>query len=195
MDAWCITRALRRLPGYKSEDSGESTGNAARVLRPDHFADRLSSVSLDDLAADGITGIIVDLDNTLVGYGRETLEDGDAAWIVAAKARDFKLCLVSNNFNGRVNRIGRELGLPAVPSALKPLPGGFLRALRLLGTPKAKTVVVGDQLFTDVLGARFAGLRCILTRPIAPADWLGTRVLRQLERLVLRRRRSEERRP
>jgi uncharacterized protein len=164
------------------------TGNAGRVLRPDHFADQLTSVSLDELAAAGIRGLIVDLDNTLVGYGRVELEPAAAAWIAAALARDFKVCLVSNNFTGRVMQIAAELGVPAVPSALKPLPGAFLKALALLGTPKDRTLVVGDQLFTDVLGARLAGMGSILTRPLVAKDWMGTRILRLLERLVLGKR-------
>ena len=158
---------------------------SGRVLRPDAFADRLSSVSLGDLAARGIAGIIVDLDNTLVGYGREELSPADAAWIAEALSRGFRVCLVSNNFTGRVERVSAELGVPAIPSALKPLPRAFVQALRVLGTPKRATIVVGDQLFTDVLGAKLVGLRSILTKPLEHRDWLGTRVLRLLERLVL----------
>jgi hypothetical protein len=151
----------------------------------------LSSVSLDDLAARGMRGIIVDLDNTLVGYGQEAMAPVDAAWIASARARGFAVCLVSNNFTGRVERIGRELGVPVVPSALKPLPRGFLRALRVLATPKHATVVVGDQLFTDVLGAKLVGLHAILTEPLVAKDWHGTRILRFLERVLLGRGRSQ----
>jgi HAD superfamily phosphatase (TIGR01668 family) len=158
------------------------------LLRPDAFAARLSSVSLDDLAARGVRGIIVDLDNTLVGYGEESMAPADAAWVRSACARGFGVCLVSNNFTGRVERVGRELGVPAVPSALKPLPRGFLRALRVLATPKNATVVVGDQLFTDVLGAKLIGLHAILIEPLVANDWYGTRVLRFLERVVLGRK-------
>jgi HAD superfamily phosphatase (TIGR01668 family) len=157
------------------------------VFRPDAYARRLSSVSLDDLAARGIRGVIVDLDNTLVGYGEEHLSPEDAAWIAAAIGAGFRICLVSNNFTGRVGRIGAELGVPSIPSALKPLPGAFSRALRVLGTPKDRTVVVGDQLFTDVLGAKLLGLHAILTEPLVARDWLGTRVLRFFERWVLHR--------
>jgi uncharacterized protein len=160
------------------------------VLRPDSFAARLSSVSLDDLAARGMRGIIVDLDNTLVGYGEEAMAPVDAAWVASARQRGFAVCLVSNNFTGRVERIGRELGVPTVASALKPLPRGFLRALRVLATPKNATVVVGDQLFTDVLGAKLVGLHAILTEPLVARDWHGTRVLRFLERVLLGRKRS-----
>jgi HAD superfamily phosphatase (TIGR01668 family) len=158
------------------------------VFRPDSYARRLNDVSLDDLAAAGFRGIIVDLDNTLVGYGQDHLAPEDAAWIASARARGFGVCLVSNNFNDRVTRVGSALGVPAISSALKPLPRGFAQALRTLGTEKTQTVVVGDQLFTDVLGAKFLGLHTILTEPIVAKDWLGTRILRLLERVVLGRR-------
>ena len=157
------------------------------MFRPDAFARRLSSVSLDDLAGRGFRGIIVDLDNTLVGYGEDHLSEEDAAWIACALGRGFRICLVSNNFTDRVFRVAGELGVPAIPSALKPLPRAFSRALGVLGTTKAQTVVVGDQLFTDVLGAKFLGLHAILTEPLVAKDWLGTRVLRFLERVVLGR--------
>jgi HAD superfamily phosphatase (TIGR01668 family) len=164
----------RRLSEYQSG-----------VFRPDGYAERLSGVSLDKLAADGIRGIIVDLDNTLVGYGQDDMAAVDSAWIASALERGFRVCLVSNNFPERVLRVARELGVPAIPNALKPLPGSFSRALRLLETPKDRTVVVGDQLFTDVLGAKFLGLHAILTEPIVARDWLGTRILRFFERLFL----------
>jgi HAD superfamily phosphatase (TIGR01668 family) len=174
----------------ESEDSGERARNAARVLRPDSYAKRLCEVSLDDLGTRGFRGIIVDLDNTLVGYGQEHLAAEDVAWIGAALERGFRICLVSNNFTERVMRVGARLGVPAIPSALKPLPRGFARALRTLETSREHTVVVGDQLFTDVLGAKFLGLHAILTEPIVAKDWLGTRVLRLLERVLLGRRPS-----
>lgn len=169
------------------EDSAESARNARAVFRPEGYAARLSHVSLDDLAARGFLGIIVDLDNTLVGYGEEHLAAEDEAWIADARARDFRICLVSNNFNARVLRVGEQLGVPAIASALKPLPRGFLAALRVLGTAKGQTIVVGDQLFTDVLGAKFSGLHSILLEPLVAKDWLGTRLLRMLERALLGR--------
>ncbi len=158
------------------------------MFRPDGYAPRLSRVSLDDLAARGFRGIIVDLDNTLVGYGVHDLAEEDRAWVANARDHGFGICLVSNNFTGRVERICTDLGVPGISSALKPLPRGFLAALKVLGTPRAATVVVGDQLFTDVLGAKILGLHAILTEPLVAKDWLGTRVLRFLERLLLGRR-------
>ena len=158
------------------------------MLRPDAFAERLASVSLDLLASEGVRGIIVDLDNTLVGYGQDACDETDARWVETAVARGFRVVLLSNNFTSRVRTIGDSLRVPTVASALKPLPSGFLRALNRLGTRRKQTVVIGDQLFTDVLGARLCGMRAILTHPLQGRDWAGTRILRFFERLVLPRR-------
>jgi HAD superfamily phosphatase (TIGR01668 family) len=96
--------------------------------------------------------------------------------------------MVSNNFSERVAAAGSLLGVATVPNALKPLPFGFLRALRLLGTKRRETVVIGDQVFTDVLGAKMLGLHSVLTDPLVPHDFPLTRVLRFLERVVYKRK-------
>jgi len=159
----------------------------ARFIRPDLAVRRLAEVRLDTLAGWGIHGIIIDLDNTLVSYDERTLAPEVQAWVEAALAAGFRLVLLSNNFEERVAAIGSHLGVPTVPNALKPLPNGFLRALRLLQTKRRETVVIGDQLFTDVLGAKLVGLRAILTEPLADRDFPATRLLRILERWVVRR--------
>ncbi len=185
VDGWALDRRPRAQAGDNSEDSGENAGKTGPVLlRPDACAERLSSVSLDDLAALGADGVIVDLDNTLCGYRQDEPAPADIAWVQAVIAAGIRVALLSNNYGERVARVARVLGVPAVAGALKPLPGGFLRALRLLGTARRRTVVVGDQVFTDVLGARLCGLRVILTHPLEPDDFAGTRILRMLERLV-----------
>jgi HAD superfamily phosphatase (TIGR01668 family) len=153
-------------------------------LVPDHHARTLPEVSLDALAAAGIRGIVVDLDNTVCAYRQPELAPGVAEWVAEARRRGFGLVLVSNNFSERVASIGARLGIPVVPNALKPLPFAFLRALRLLRTPRRETVVIGDQLFTDVLGAKLVGLRTVLTQPLVAHDFALTRILRFLERTI-----------
>jgi HAD superfamily phosphatase (TIGR01668 family) len=158
------------------------------VFRPDAYAPRISAISLERLAAENVHALIFDLDNTSVGYGSDDIPEDIMAWILEARERGFSLALVSNNFTARVQRVSNELGVFAIAGALKPLPNGFLRALHVLGTAKAQTVVIGDQIFTDCLGARLAGLRMILTEPLESHDWAGTRVLRFLERVMMGRR-------
>jgi HAD superfamily phosphatase (TIGR01668 family) len=157
------------------------------MFRPDLETATLPDVSLEDLWARGFRGIIIDLDNTVCGYRESTLAPGVREWVLDAKARGFALVMVSNNFSERVAAIGAQLDVPTVPSALKPLPQGFLLALRHLRTRRAQTVVIGDQLFTDVLGAKLLGLHAVLTHPIVAKDFPLTRVLRLMERVFFAR--------
>jgi putative phosphatase len=153
-------------------------------IRADHHAETLPDIPLDLLTEAGVRGIVVDLDNTVCAYHQPELAPGVADWVAAARDRGFALVLVSNNFSERVGAIGAQLGIPVVPNALKPLPFAFLRALKLLGTPRRDTIVIGDQLFTDVLGAKLLGMRAILTKPLVEHDFPLTRVLRFLERTI-----------
>jgi uncharacterized protein len=173
-----------RLRCERGERAVDGTGDSVESFRADQHADTLPDVSLDELAARGLRGVIVDLDNTVCAYRRPELAPGVADWVAAARDRGFALVLVSNNFTERVASVGAQLGIPVVPNALKPLPFAFLRALRLLGTPRRATVVIGDQLFTDVLGAKFLGLRTVLTKPLVEKDFPLTRLLRFLERTL-----------
>ena len=157
-----------------------------RVMLPDAYAPGIAQISLDQLSEAGVEGIIVDLDNTLVAYRQSALAPEVVTWVAEALRRGFRVALVSNNFEERVAAVGSLLGVPTVSSALKPLPTGFLRALRLLGTSRRQTVVVGDQLLTDVVGAKLVGLRAILTEPISEQGFITTRMLRVVERAVLR---------
>jgi len=173
-----------------SEDSEEKWPKRTRMLGPDRFAARLHDVSLAELAESGIRGLIIDLDNTLLGFRETELRAEHLAWIVEAHDRGFAMCMVSNNFSERAQGIARQLKIGCIPNALKPLPFGFMRALKKLGLPRKQVAVVGDQLFTDVLGAKLCGnLYTILTEPIETHDFAVTRMFRFLERLVLRERR------
>jgi len=165
----------------------DGIGDSVDTLRPSGHARSLVDLPVDALWERGWRGIILDLDNTCCPYHRPELADGVAAWVGRARARGLRIVMVSNNFSERVAAVGAALDVPTVPNALKPLPFGLLRALRLLGTPRTATGVIGDQVFTDVLGAKLLGLRSVLTEPIVPHDFPLTRVLRWLERRVYKR--------
>ena len=157
------------------------------MFGPDRFAPRLCDVSLDELEARGIAGLIVDLDNTMVAYRQSEIVQDHVAWVQDAHDRGLRMVMVSNNFTDRVSAIAAQLQIPCVPNALKPLPSGFIRAKRMLGLPRRQIAVVGDQLFTDVLGAKMLGLYTILTEPIEAQDFAITRIFRFFERVLLRR--------
>ncbi len=160
------------------------------MLGPNRFAPRLCDVSLAELEAAGIRGLILDLDNTVVSWGGSEVAREHLAWVSDARDRGFRLVMLSNNFSERVMRVAEQMEIPFVASALKPLPTGFLAAVRRLGLPRRQVAVVGDQLFTDVLGAKLCGLYSILTEPLARRDHPVTGVFRFLERLMLPQRRQ-----
>jgi len=160
------------------------------MFRPDRFAPRLKDVSLEELKGAGLRGLIVDLDNTLLGFRETELAAEHLEWIRQARDRGFAICMLSNNFSDRVTAIAQQLEIASVPNALKPLPFGFLRAKHILGLPRRQIAVVGDQLFTDVLGGKLCGHYTILTEPIESKDFPITRFFRFFERLMLPQRRT-----
>ena len=161
------------------------------MLGPNLFAPRLHDISLADLASAGIRGLIVDLDNTILGFHETELAAEHVAWVEEAHERGFKIIMVSNNFSERVQTIAQALRIDCIPNALKPLPFGFWQALRRLRLPRKQVAVVGDQLFTDVLAAKLSGnLFTILTEPIESKDFPITMMFRFFERLMLRHRRD-----
>ena len=173
-----------------SEDSEDKWPNRWPMLGPDRFAARLHDVPLGELREAGFRGLIIDLDNTLVAFRGSELAAEHLAWIEEARDRGFEMVMVSNNFSDRVRGIAAQLRIGCVPNALKPLPFGFARALKHLGLPRRQVAVVGDQYFTDVLGAKLCGnLYTILTEPIERHDFPITTMFRFLERLVLKERR------
>ncbi len=159
------------------------------MLGPDRFAPRLHDVPHEELEAAGIRGLIVDLDNTLLGFAETELGHEHISWVARAHDRGFRIVMLSNNQSERVNGVAAQLKVECIPNALKPLPFGFLRAKRRLQMRRREIAVVGDQLFTDVLGGKLCGLYTILTEPIELKDFAVTRVFRFFEHLMLRGRR------
>lgn len=155
------------------------------MLGPDRYVTRLADVPHEELEEAGICGLIVDLDNTLMGFRETELCVDHLAWVERAHERGFKMVMVSNNFTARVTGIASQLRIPCIPNALKPLPFGVMRAVKMLGLPHEQIAVVGDQLFTDVLAGKICGLYTLLTVPIESKDFAITRVFRFFEKLML----------
>ncbi len=157
-------------------------------MSPTFLAESVWSVDLDALARAGVRGIILDLDNTIVDWGETWIRPQVAAWVQAARDRGFQLCIVSNALRGaRVRRVAEELGLTAVLRAGKPFPRAFRKGLQALGTDLGSTCAIGDQVFTDILGANWARICSILVPPLSPRESPHTRLIRLLEGIPRRR--------
>jgi hypothetical protein len=155
------------------------------VLSPDLYYSDVHAIDLDSLRARGVSALLVDLDNTLLPRDTNRMTEELRAWAELVRARGFGVCLVSNNWHERVKAVAEELGFHLVAKAIKPLPFAFLRALRILGASRSSAAVIGDQVFTDILGGNLLGMTTILVQPLSSSDLPHTLALRALERRVL----------
>ena len=155
-------------------------------FRPKLYAAAINQIDPDELRRRGIRGAIVDLDNTLVGFRALVPLEEDALWVARATRAGVKVLVLTNNGTPWAAGVAKDLGVPCIPRARKPLPHGFRRALKVLELEPREAVVIGDQLFTDVLGAKLAGLEVILVDPLVRHDPWNTRPLRWIERAVMR---------
>jgi len=161
-------------------------------VHPDYVAHRVTDVQPEELLELGISGVILDLDNTLTLWNSDEVTPEVRAWVDQVRAAGLQACVVSNAVTTlRVCVVADALGIPWVTRALKPLPFGFRRGMRLMRTTPATTAVIGDQMFTDIWGGNRLGLFTILVDPISPHEAFFTRLIqRSLERLVGRDRRE-----
>ncbi len=158
------------------------------ILAPDLYYSSVYAIDLEALWAGGVRGLLIDLDNTLLPRDTNVIPEASMSWVAALKARNFKVCLLSNNWHERAPIAAVELGLDLVDHAVKPLPFAFLRALGRTGTRARETAIIGDQLFTDILGGKLLGMRTVLVEPLSITDLPHTLLLRRLEAIVLERR-------
>ncbi len=158
-----------------------------KYLKPDLYYESLWAVDPARLKEKGIRGIILDLDNTLVDWGSDEIDERVREWLKRARELSLSFCILSNNFSNRVKKIADELDIPATTKAIKPFGFAFRKAMVILGTRPHETAVIGDQLFTDILGGNCAGLHTILISPRSRREFAGTKLMRRLEGWALRR--------
>lgn len=129
--------------------------------------------------------MIFDIDNTLVPHGAPA-DERAVKLFARLKEIGFRCCLISNNQEPRVRMFNQKIQVVYICNAHKPSVKNYRKAMELMGTDTGNTVFVGDQLFTDVWGAKRAGIPNILVKPIHPKEEIQIVLKRFLERLVLR---------
>jgi HAD superfamily phosphatase (TIGR01668 family) len=149
------------------------------------MVDSVDELSAERLRSWDIRGIALDLDNTIVPWYTTALTPGVKEWAQMVGSLSIRMCLVTNNYGAHVSHVAGELGIPIVRGALKPLPAAFTRCLQVLETDAAHALAIGDQLFTDVLGAKLVGMRAVYVRRVQGREFPTTRFLRMLESPVL----------
>lgn len=162
-----------------------------KKLCPKFQANSVLELDLDKLSSIGIKAVIFDLDNTLVEWHQDQLNPEVIELIERFKQKGFKLCILSNALEYRVEAVAKLLDIPYVSQAIKPRKSPFIKALEILGTAPENTAVVGDQLFTDILGGNRMQLYTIWTPPLSDTEFFSTRAVRKLEQLVVKRFRKK----
>lgn len=151
---------------------------------PGEYFDSTYSINFKKYYMLGMRGIIFDIDNTLVEH--DAPADKRAEMLISElKKTGFKICFLSNNDEERVAGFNEKLECQYVYKAGKPLAKGYIAAMKKMGTNVRNTLFVGDQLFTDILGANNAGIRSILVRPIAKHEEIQIVLKRIPEKLIL----------
>ena len=161
-------------------------------FQPDQYYQDIFSIDLDQLKKEGIKGMLCDIDNTIVPWSEYSVLEEVIDWFAEVKRRGFKICLLSNGRDERVNYFSKKLSIPAVGLAIKPARKAFRLAQEKLGLEKEEIVVVGDQIFTDIFGGNRMGFKTILVDPLSKKEFFMTRIMRRLERLVFKRREKDE---
>lgn len=137
------------------------------------------------LAKQGYKGLLLDLDNTLLPWKNSDLPESSKRWVEKAKQAGLKPVILSNtHYPTRLNKIAKELGIPAMAQAMKPREHGFHQAAKIIECDIEWTVVVGDQLLTDIWGGNMACAYTILVNPMHPQEFLGTKISRLVESII-----------
>ena len=145
-------------------------------LLPTMITDQLTDLSVPFLQKNGIRLLMLDFDNTIIPYTTDEPTPQVLAWLQTVRDAGIKLCVVSNSYQSRVTDFCKKYGLECVTGACKPLPKGIRRCMEYFELTAEECAFVGDQIFTDTLGANNAGVRSILVKSIDNHNfWLKIR--------------------
>lgn len=157
------------------------------ILYPKKYINNVLEISIDFLKKEKLNGLILDVDNTLLFYDR-TMISGLTQWVDNMKKNNIKLCILSNtNKKDKVDKLSKDLKVPYIFFAKKPLKSGFKKAAKILNMKNENIGVVGDQIFTDIIGANRMKMFPILTKPLDEKDILITKIKRPIEEYIIKR--------
>ncbi|MDK2896521.1 MAG: putative phosphatase [Candidatus Atribacteria bacterium] len=154
---------------------------------PNLWVEGLADISLDSLKEKGISGLILDLDNTLVDWDSRQISPSVVNWVRESKGKGFQVFIVSNGLAERVEYFSQILKVPGISLAKKPRRVALRKALATMELTREEVALVGDQVFTDVWGGNRLGVYTILVRPTTSKEFIWTRMVRQLEGFILKK--------
>ncbi len=154
------------------------------LLKPDYRYEKVTDITAADLKKAGAKIVLLDADNTLSLHGSEIPFEGVSEWIEEIRQSGIKIVIISNNNRERIEPFAKKLGLPFVCKSAKPLSKGFEKACRKFGFGPSEAAVIGDQIFTDVLGGKLFGAKVFLTEPLGPETDTFIKIKRKFEKFI-----------
>ena len=159
-----------------------------KFMKPNLYELSIFDLDLDMLKQKGIKGFIFDVDNTIVPYDTPVPDDKIKNWFKKIDEMGFLSYIASNNSKGRVEHFAKELNIGFMPKANKPLTKNLKQISKNMGIEPSETAMVGDQLFTDILGGNMAGMFTVLIEQISPVEGKFIKFKRIFEKLILPKR-------
>lgn len=157
------------------------------MFKPNIKLERVTDITLELLKKYNITSLILDVDNTLSTHHGQVLTEGLEEWLKTMNQNGIRMTVLSNSNSKRLEPFAKKIGLQYISLGLKPLPFGYFRALKRLGSKRSDTAIVGDQIFTDILGGNAVGLKTVLLTPIKPETSLRFRIKRKVEAFLIKK--------
>lgn len=162
-----------------------------RVFKPTFHFKSVLEVDGEFLRKHRVRALVLDMDNTLSMHKDPCAEAGVPEWLELMRSLGIRMRVVSNNTTKRVAPLAAKLGLEFTANGAKPLTFGVNRAVKAMGVRKSEALVVGDQIFTDVMAGNLAGIRTLLVEPFRPETTWTFRLKRRLESVVFHRNYSD----
>lgn len=157
------------------------------LFKPTFWLNSVLMIDEDFLRENRVEALVLDLDNTLSMHGDPVPEEGVEDWLDKMRGLGIKMRVVSNNTNRRVAPLAARLGLEFTANGAKPLTFGITRAMKAMGADRNVTLVVGDQIFTDIVAGNLRGVRTVLVEPFHLEKTWTFRLKRRLESVVFHR--------
>lgn len=151
-------------------------------LTPDYLVEKIEDIKISFFHERGIKGLIIDLDNTITFYNSREITEDVKNWITQVVESGIKVVILSNNKAPRIEETIKDFSVDYVERAKKPLKRGFIKAVKKLNMSEESVMMIGDQIFTDTLGAKRVGLEIILVNPLPGREYWFTYVSRFFER-------------
>ena len=162
------------------------------LLMPQFLIPDVSALTDEFLRENGIRGIIFDIDNTLVGFRAPKPTDANLALFARLREQGIAFAIASNNNKVRVGTFAEGLGISAYHRACKPLGFALAKLRKEFGLKSNQIALVGDQIYTDMLGGNLAGMITVLGEPIDQKETIFFKIKRALEIPVVNRKRRKD---